>query len=325
MPRPSWCGHHIFACDGSKIHLPRELLLNDYKAPNKQQYYPQGLMSVIYHLGCGYVHDCLLSKDSERHSVIKQMDTLNKDDVLVLDRGYFSYLVLYQAVEKGIHLICRLQSGTMNKVVKTFWESDSRDSVIEYTPSAAVKSEIKKQGYNLIYKPIKLRLVKYQIGDEIYVCATTLIGEKYPIDEFPAVYHGRWGIEELYKISKEFIDVEDFHGKSERCVKQELYAHALLINIARIFELEANKQQPPSNNEKDDTHISAKSKYWQGLFDSIHKLKINFKNCLLVISRFVEKLILSLGDGKKSWLSKILTSISRVRQKIRPKSLSKTI
>ena len=57
----------------------------------------------------------------------------------------------------------------------------------------------------------------------------------YKIDEFQKLYHGRWGIEELYKISKVYIDVEDFHSSTERGVKQELYAHLLLINIARIF------------------------------------------------------------------------------------------
>ena len=146
MLRSNWCNHRIFACDGSKINLPHELLLSGYKAPNREQHYPQGLMSVIYHLSSGFVYDCLLSKDIERHCVIKQMDTLAKNDVLVLDRGYFSYLILYQAITKGIHLICRLQSGTMNKEVATFWKSDLRDAVIEYVPSTAVKSEIKKQG-----------------------------------------------------------------------------------------------------------------------------------------------------------------------------------
>jgi hypothetical protein len=43
------------------------------------------------------------------------MDKLSQEDILVLDRGYFSYLLLYRAVEKNIHLICRLQFGTMNK------------------------------------------------------------------------------------------------------------------------------------------------------------------------------------------------------------------
>ncbi len=207
----------------------------------------------------------------------------------------------------------------MNKEIESFWHSDLNDVVIDYMPSAPVKSEIKKQGYYLNNKPIKLRLIKYKIDDETFVCATTLIGEQYPLNEFPHVYHGRWGIEELYKISKEFIDVEDFHGKSERGVKQELYAHAILINIARIFESEANKELPPSSsNHYEGKDTKLKGNYWQGLFDGIQKLKINFKNCLLVVSRFIEKLIISLEEEKESWLSKMLASISRVRQKIRP-------
>lgn len=34
--------------------------------------------------------------------------------------------------------------------------------------------------------------IKYKIDDEGYVCATTLIGEQYPLDKFSCVYHGRW-------------------------------------------------------------------------------------------------------------------------------------
>lgn len=315
-----WCGHRIFAADGSKINLPHELLLSGYKAPAKEQYYPQGLISTIYNLGSGLVHDCLLSTDkSERHCLISQMDGLSQGDILVLDRGYFSYLILYQATEKNIHLICRLQSGAMNKAIETFWKSELNDAVIDYSASDSVKSEIKKQGYELNYRPIKLRLIKYKIDDAIYVCATTLIGEKYLLDSFPRVYHGRWGIEELYKISKEFIEVEDFHSKTERGVKQELYAHILLINIARIFESEANKQLPPPPATKsEEKNSSLKGNYWQGLFDSIETLKINFKNCLLVVSRFIEKLIISTGEKIEGWLSMMITSISRVRQKIRP-------
>ncbi len=177
------------------------------------------------------------------------MSKLSLGDVLVLDRGYFSYLLLHQAIEKGIHLVCRLQSGTMNNEVKAFFNSDSNDTIIKYYPSAAVKSEIKKQGYHITYKEIDLRLIKYQIENEKYICATTLIDKKYPLEEFSQVYHARWGIEELYKISKEFINVEDFHSRG---VKQELYAHALLINIARIFESEVNNQLPPQSKSNTD-------------------------------------------------------------------------
>ena len=317
---PTWRGHRVFAVDGSKITLPHELLLAGYKAPNEGQYYPQGVMSAVYHLGSGLIYDCSLTAErNERHIVMQQMDALSPGDVLVLDRGYFSYLVLYQAVEKNIHLVCRLQFGTMNKAIKSFRDSSLTDTIIEYFPSEAVKSEIKKQGFNLNYRKIKLRLIKYQINDEIYVCATTLIGEEYPLDEFPGVYHGRWGIEELYKISKEFINVEDMHSKTERGVKQELYAHVLLINIARIFEAEANNQlPPPSIEESQEKSDNIKDSYWQDFCGKLQDYKVNFKNCLLVISRHIEKLIIFSVQEAEDLLSKMLSSITSIRQKIRP-------
>lgn len=237
----SWNGHRVFAVDGSKINLPRELLLSGYRAPNRDQYYPQGIVSTIYHLESGLIYDSLLyAGKSERDYLLKQMNTLSIDDVLVLDRGYFSYLILYQAMEKGVHLICRLQLGSVNKRIQEFIDSDLDDTMIEYYPSAAVKSEIKNQGYNITFVVIKLRLIKYEINKQKYICGTTLLDKKYKKEEFSEIYHGRWGIEELYKISKKLIDVEDFHAKFERGVKQELYAHFLLINIARIFESKAN-------------------------------------------------------------------------------------
>lgn len=315
----TWREHRLFAADGSKINLPHELLEAGYTAPSEGQYYPQGVMSTIYHLSSGLIYDCLLSADrSERHSLILQMDSLSEKDILVLERGYFSYLILYQAVKRGIHLICRLQSGSMNKAIETFWKSDSQDAVIDYSPSAAVKSEIKKQGYDLAYRAIQLRLIKYKINDEVYVCATTLIGEAYPNNEFSKLYHGRWGIEEMYKISKEFINIEDMHSKTERGVKQELYAHVLLINIARIFEIESEHQLPPSSHDTQEEDNAVKDSYWQNFCDKIKKYKVNFKNCLLVISRHIEKLLIDILNEKEDFIARILRSISNIRQKIRP-------
>lgn len=320
-PLPLWRNHRVFGVDGSKINVPHELLDAGYKAPNKYQYYPQGLMSTLYHLGSGLIYDGILTSDKgERICLLSHMERLSSGDVLVLDRGYFSYLILVKAIEKGIHLICRMQSGTVNTMVQAFWDSDKKDEVITYKPSITVKYESKKQGYDLELNSVELRLIKYKIEDETYVCCTTLLGEQYPLEEFPGVYHGRWGIEELYKISKEFIDVEDFHSKSERGVKQECYAHMLLINLARIFEAEADKQLPPppiEHHPKKNTD-DLKNSYWKNFCGEIKNFKVNFKNCLLVVGRSLEKLLYSVIDEDVGFISNILKSISRVRQKIRP-------
>ncbi len=63
------------------------------------------------------------------------------------------------------------------------------------------------------------------------------------------LYHERWDIEELYKISKQIIDIENFHSKTERGVKQEIHAHILLINLSRFFEFDAKDDLPPMNDD----------------------------------------------------------------------------
>ena len=93
-----------FWVDGSKINLPRELLYAGYKAPNKHQHYPQGLMSTLYHLG-RLIYDGTLSPDQgERSCFFAHMERLSSGDVLVLDRGYFSYLILVKAIGKGPYI-----------------------------------------------------------------------------------------------------------------------------------------------------------------------------------------------------------------------------
>ena len=317
---PLWHGHRIFGVDGSKINLPRELINYGYKAPNNYQYYPKGLISTLYHLGSGLIYDSLLSSDkNERICLISHMDKLKQSDVLVLDRGYFSYLVLTKAIEKKVHLICRMQHlGNMNKEVQKFILSNELDKIINYQATPAAMCESKKQGFDIKLKPIKLRLIKYNIDNNIYICATTLLDPiKYPLDDFAAAYHGRWGIEELYKISKLFIEIEDFHAKSERGIKQECYAHMLIINIARIFALHAENELPELKltipKKADQRNAS-----WKNFIKEVKIFQINFKHCLLTIGRNLIKLLWPDELIRQNPIYNILVrSIVRLRQKIR--------
>jgi len=95
-----------------------------------------------------------------------------------------------------------------------------------------------------------------------------------------------------------------------------VYAHLLLINIARIFESEAKRELPPPtvNNE----NIDLKNRYWQGFCKNLQEIKINFKNCLLVVGRYLERLFLRDSGSISDWLPKAISLIARMRQRIRP-------
>src|SRR3990167_4885280 len=107
-------------------------------------------------------------------------------------------------------------------------------------------------------------------------------------------------IEELYKISKVLIDVEDFHGQSERGVKQELFANFVLITLARIF-----------SNQTEDALMLNK------ISDDTQKTKTNFKNCLITVARHLESLFLQQVQKVKDTITSIINLVSNCHYKER--------
>jgi len=314
-----WRGHQVFAIDGSKINAPRGLLNHGYKtAKDTTRHYPYGTMSCLYNLQEQIVYDFeLVSHGDERSCAIEHLKHLRSGDLVIFDRGYFSYLMLYRVMELKLHAVFRLQSGATNSEIAAFWKGDKNDAVINYYPSQSVKYDLKKRGYALDFKTFVIRLIKHKIGDETYVYATTLVdSSQYPVDCFPDLYHGRWGIEELYKISKHFIDVEDFHSQTERGVKHEIYGHFLLTNIARLFETDARKSASLDHETNDAQSVDEKKPACTKNADS--PFKINFKNCLAVVGRHLENLVLGPRQLISSWLHKAMRNVSKIKQRIRP-------
>jgi hypothetical protein len=299
-----WHGHRMFAVDGSNVNLPRRLLKeHGYKLPSSTSYYPQGLVSCLYRLIPKLPIDFELSpSNDERNPACYHLEHLKPNDVVVYDRGYYSYPMLYYHLERNIHPIFRIQLHA-NKIIDEFIAGDQYDQVVDISVSQNTQSAIRKANPGIIITPLKLRLIKYKAAGETYILGTTLLDkEAYPLKDFPDVYHSRWGIEELYKISKDHIEVEDFHGQSERTVKQEIFAHFVLITLTRIFYNRAEQDLNPQN------HISR----------SKEAVLVNFKKSLVTIARNLEALFLQQAEVVKKTVNRIMQAIGTCKQKMRP-------
>ena len=278
--RYCWAGHRLFAVDGSKINLPRELLAYGYSLPNTKASYPQGLLSCLYQLKSQLPFDFdLASHANERLSAMRHLQVLQPDDVVVYDRGYFSYVMLHRHATTGIHAIFRLEENNYTEI-KTFFTSPQTDIQITLLPSPQRQAEIRSEYPDLDIVPLKLRLLKYKIADTLFCLGTTLLDGRYPLQDFIEVYHSRWSIEELYKVSKRMFNIEDFHGKTERGVKQELFAHFVLITLNRLFANHA------------DLALNAGPASSQSPAPGPPPRRTNFKNCIHVLERGFEEILL---------------------------------
>ena len=107
-----WKGHRILAVDGSKITLPRELAQHGYRLPNDGAHYPRGMVSVLYRLHDRLPVDFdLFNHENEREAALAHLDHAGQGDVIVHDRGYFSFAMALAHRERGLDFVFRIRAN----------------------------------------------------------------------------------------------------------------------------------------------------------------------------------------------------------------------
>ncbi len=287
-----WKGHRVFAVDGSKITLPRELLHAGYRLPNDSAHFPQGMVSVLYRLRSRIPVDFdLFGHENERAAAATHLDHAAEGDVIVCDRGYWSFEMALLHRMRKLNFVFRIQNNA-NPAFKAFINSEKTDSVITLK---APRDAAALRGQSL-----RIRLVKHTAADTTHCLATSLLeARRHSIPALSDLYHGRWQIEEAYKTGKAVI--ESFHAKSERGVRQELYAAFTLITLARLF---ANRCDHDISRGPGD--------------DGLPAMRANFGNGLRLVGREIEAMFLRQSDMVAQSVRRIMTGLSQCIQRERP-------
>lgn len=244
-----WKGRRLFVVDGSKISLPPQLKSNGFGGLNPGMHYPKGLLSVLMHAATGMAVDVLLdSKGDERTAAAKHLKVLMPDDVVIYDRGYFGFNLLAQHIRYGIDAIFRVPLTGSAKAIQDFATDPTKpiDKIVSITTPDSVRKSLHIPRAKARKTSLKVRLIRYTINEKDYIIATTIFDERISPNEFAAIYHERWSIEEHFKASKSILAMEIFHSKSISGVLQEIYATELLITLSRIIAAQAaisNKQK----------------------------------------------------------------------------------
>ena len=296
-----WKGHRIFAIDGTKMNLPRPLVDAGYPLPNANAHYPQGLVSCLYRLETKTPVDFSLSANAdERAAALAHLDALSPGDVVVVDRGYFSFVLLHAMVSRGLHPVFRLQRNS-TAVFDDFIDGGRDDALVRVVPKVGVLRKLRAAFPDKQLDPVELRLVKLTAGEDQCTLATTLTDQdRYTRDDLSGLYHGRWGIEELYKTSRIMIAVDEFHGRTERGVRQELYAHFNLIAMTRLLSNRGDGLLEELREEGRESQTT------------------NFKNALAMMAANLEELVLARAAALAGTIAWMAERILAVRSRLRP-------
>lgn len=291
--------HHRFgkfrlvAVDGTTVILPNEksiyaefgVLETANQDPNYKGEYTCSKASVLYdvinHIGI----NATMGKcnASERDQLLNHLQYLDKNDLLVLDRGYPSYFLFAFLIKNSHEFVMRCSKNAFGAVQRLV-ASRETDIIVTLKPSS--KSEIRKLG---LPEEIKVRFVKVQKSDSrVYILATSLLDQQlYARDFFSEIYDLRWEIETFFDIIKNRLSLENFTGKTVESVYQDFFSTFLITGLESVFTDDAQKVLDKKIYNKQPQVVN-KSTSFSAIKDHVLELFYSDKSDDLIFAELTE-------------------------------------
>jgi Transposase DDE domain len=186
--------------------------------------------------------------EGERTVAARLLDQVQRDDLVLMDRGFFSYGLFWQVVHREAHFAIRAIQGVKFTTVQTLADGTR---LVDWTPS---DRRWRKQG---LPATIRLRVIDYQIKGFRPSAIVTSVLEADPLDRAAwigmalvdatgrvlrgaGLYHRRWEIETTYAELKEIQGLErSLRGRTPETIVFEVAGHVLLYLLVRWRMVEA--------------------------------------------------------------------------------------
>lgn len=240
-----WNGFRLLAVDGSRMTLPNTQELEKIYGKTKNQSKTgvvQARVSVLYDVLNKFVIDgCLVPLSTgERKLALEHLECSTTGDLIIYDRGYPSFNLIYEHYERGIDFLIRSKID-FNNVTRKFYESGLSTSIVKMYPGKNTKLLDKPYSKNT-YKEVRLVRVELPSGG-IEILITSLYDpERYPDSIFKKLYFLRWGVEIFYDELKNKIKAEHFSGYSQHSILQDFYAALFISNVQSLIVGEINDE-----------------------------------------------------------------------------------
>jgi hypothetical protein len=240
-----WNGFRLLAVDGSRLNLPDTQELAKIYGRTKNQSETgvvQARISVLYDVLNKFAIDGCLSPLSTGESVLalNHLAFAKNEDLIIYDRGYPSFNLIYEHFEKGIDFLIRVKADFSN-ITREFYKSGLYSDIVQIKPGKNTKLSDKSYSKETSKA---VRLVKIELpSGEVEILITSLLDSaKYPDSIFKYLYFLRWGVETFYDELKNKIKAEHFSGYSGHSILQDFYAALFVSNVQSLIVGEINDE-----------------------------------------------------------------------------------
>ena len=241
-----WDGkYRLSAIDGSVFEIPdTKLLRNEFGiAKNQNREVARARAACIYDVLNKLVITSKIGRydKSERDTAKEMIEELVKEnkaksDLILFDRGYTKAALFAYLSDNNIDFVMRCARNYSN-IIKT---AKKEDQIIEI---------------NFKQKTYKLRVLRFLLSSgEEEILITTLLDNKYTVEDFKKLYFLRWEVEVNYNILKNRLEIENFTSNSKIAVEQDFYATIYLANMAQLARKQTDEIIQTNNKDKDNQY-----------------------------------------------------------------------
>ena len=251
-----WKRFRLLMLDGSDIALPRwKRLLKHYGAAGSgTARTPQArmLMLAFAQARLPWRYEVVPQSCHEQTAAKRLLQHLAADDLVLMDRGFWSYGLFWQLQQQGAYFGIRLREKVRLRPVKRLGKNDE---LVEWTPAKRSQKQCSWAGEGLP-KTIRLRVIRYQIpGYRASAVVTNVLNPRDVSREEwvrmaavdrrghvleAGLYHRRWEIETMFYELKVFQGMErSLRGRCHQSIEFEIGGHVLLYFLIRWLMVEA--------------------------------------------------------------------------------------
>jgi len=233
---PFWerLGWVPFACDGSRVEVPRTTRNKELGCAGRKKTGPQLFLTTLYHMGTGLPWDWCIGKGtaSERDHLRVMLAKLPPGSLVVADAGFTGYALLQAMLAAGLSFLIRAGSN-VSLLTDLDCEVDSDAQTVWLWPGDQRRS----------VPPLKLRLIRLKgvSGGKREMCLLTNVFDRERLsDEAAAIlYRMRWGVELFYRSYKQTLRQRKLRSDAPRQARWELHWGMTALLLLGLMSVEA--------------------------------------------------------------------------------------
>jgi hypothetical protein len=201
-------------------------------------------------------------------------DHLRPGDVLLGDRGFCSWGLMAQCLQRELDVVFRVK-GARRRDFRRGKRLSRDERLVQWRKPRERAWTIRAREWALLPDELTLRVVRCRLDlrgfrtREVILVTTLLDSAKYPAGALGQLYYRRWGMELTLRNIKTTLQMDRLSCKTPQNLKREIHMHFLIHNLVRLLMLQcARTYQVPLDRISFAGSLAAARRYAEALLQA---------------------------------------------------------